>query len=212
MVLCMSLQSLSLRFYMWDGCCSGVAWVYSYLLVAVGWVCTCACVRVWVERCVVKMTQYFSMFWQESLLELLLTLPKLTDDEQLFLLAGKILLYYAENEQVGKKLKSARKGGWGRSKVSEERRDGKLPSNKIGGKSGSKRLGYEVSSKSTARLPFHVVVIFYICKPSFNNELLAARFIVWVSSYVYKVGPPFAITLIQSTMVSSVKSLQLKPF
>ena len=46
------------------------------------------------------------MFSQESLLELLLTLPKLTDDEQLFLLAGKIILYYAENEQVGKRLKS----------------------------------------------------------------------------------------------------------
>ena len=162
MVLCIYLQSLSLslRFNMWDGCCSGVAWVYSNLLVAVGWVCTCACVRVWVERCVVKVTQYFSMFWQESLLELLLTLPKLTDDEQLFLLAGKIILYYAENEQVGKILKSVWESGWGRSKVSEKRRDGKLPSNKIGGKSGSKRLGYEVSSNITARLPFHVIVIF----------------------------------------------------
>ena len=37
--------SLPLRFYMWDGCYSGVAWVYSYLLMTVGWVCTCACVR-----------------------------------------------------------------------------------------------------------------------------------------------------------------------
>ena len=55
MVLCISLQSLSvsLRFYMWDDCCSGVAclrrgvaWVYSYLLMAVGWVCSCVCVRV----------------------------------------------------------------------------------------------------------------------------------------------------------------------
>ena len=152
--------SLPLRFYMWDGCYSGVAWVYSYLLMTVGWVCTCACVRVWVERCLVKMTQYFSMFWQESLLELLLTLPKLTDDEQLFLLAGKIILYYAENEQVGKRLKSVWEGGWGRSKVSEERRDGKLPSNKLGDKSESKRLGYAVSSNITARLPFLVVVIF----------------------------------------------------
>ncbi|KAM7444435.1 hypothetical protein ABFA07_006950 [Porites harrisoni] len=40
----------------------------------------------------------------EALLELLLTLPKLTDDEQLFLLAGKIILYYAENEQACQKL------------------------------------------------------------------------------------------------------------
>ena len=51
------------------------------------------------------------MFSQESLLELLLTLPNLTDDEQLFLLAGKIILYYAENEQVGTKLKSVWEGG-----------------------------------------------------------------------------------------------------
>ena len=100
------------------------------------------------------------MFSQESLLELLLTLPKLTDDEQLFLLAGKIILYYAENEQVGKRLKSVWERGWGRSKVSEERRDGKLPSNKLGDKSENKRLGYAVSSNITARLPFLVVVIF----------------------------------------------------
>ena len=100
------------------------------------------------------------MFSQESLLELLLTLPKLTDDEQLFLLAGKIILYYAENEQVGKRLKSVWERGWGRSKVSEERRDGKLPSNKLGDKSESKRLGYAVSSNITARLPFLVVFIF----------------------------------------------------
>lgn len=33
-----------------------------------------------------------------------MTLPKLTDDEQLFLLAGKIILYYAENEQACQKL------------------------------------------------------------------------------------------------------------
>ena len=37
---------------------------------------------------------------QDSLLELLLSLPNLTDDEQLFLLAGKIILYYAESELV----------------------------------------------------------------------------------------------------------------
>ena len=155
----------------------GVAWVYSYLLMAVEWMCTCECVRVWLERCVVKITQSFSMFWQESLLELLLTLPKLTDDEQLFLLAGKIILYYAENEQVGKKLNSVWEGGWGCSKVSEERRDGKLSLNKVGDKSGSKRLGYEASSNITARLPSHIVVIFYICMPNFSNELLAARFL-----------------------------------
>ena len=40
------------------------------------------------------------IFLQESLLELLLSLYKLTDDPQLFLLAGKIILYYAENELV----------------------------------------------------------------------------------------------------------------
>lgn len=40
----------------------------------------------------------------DSLLELLLSLPKLTDDEQLFLLAGKIILYYAENELACQKL------------------------------------------------------------------------------------------------------------
>jgi len=40
----------------------------------------------------------------ESLLELLLTLPNLTDDEQLFLLSGKIILYYAENELACQKL------------------------------------------------------------------------------------------------------------
>ena len=34
------------------------------------------------------------------MLELLLSLPNLTDDEQLFLLAGKIILYYAESELV----------------------------------------------------------------------------------------------------------------
>ena len=153
------------------GCIRTCLWLLS------GCVRVRACVRVWLERCVVKITQSFSMFWQESLLELLLTLPKLTDDEQLFLLAGKIILYYAENEQVGKKLNSVWEGGWGRSKVSEERRDGKLPLNKVGDKSGSKRLGYEASSNITARLPFHIVVIFYICMPSFSNELLAARFI-----------------------------------
>ena len=42
------------------------------------------------------------IFLQESLLELLLSLYKLTDDPQLFLLAGKIILYYAENELVRK--------------------------------------------------------------------------------------------------------------
>ena len=31
---------------------------------------------------------------------MLLSLPNLTDDEQLFLLAGKIILYYAESELV----------------------------------------------------------------------------------------------------------------
>ncbi|KAK2557422.1 hypothetical protein P5673_020545 [Acropora cervicornis] len=40
----------------------------------------------------------------ESLLELLLSLYKLTDDPQLFLLAGKIILYYAENELACQKL------------------------------------------------------------------------------------------------------------
>lgn len=40
----------------------------------------------------------------ESLLELLLSLPKLADDQQLYLLAGKIILYYAENELACQKL------------------------------------------------------------------------------------------------------------
>ena len=91
------------------------------------------------------------MFSQESLLELLLTLPKLTDDEQLFLLAGKIILYYAENEQVGKRLKSVWEGGWGRSKVSEERRHGKLPSNKL----GDKVSRYQVKRKPLCEITRH---------------------------------------------------------
>lgn len=43
----------------------------------------------------------------DSLLELLLSLPNLTDDEQLFLLAGKIILYYAESELACQKLVEA---------------------------------------------------------------------------------------------------------
>lgn len=37
---------------------------------------------------------------QENLLEVLLELPMNTMDEKLYLLAGKILLYYAENRPV----------------------------------------------------------------------------------------------------------------
>lgn len=40
------------------------------------------------------------VFFQEDLLEILLDLPLKTMDEKLYLLAGKILLYYAENQQV----------------------------------------------------------------------------------------------------------------
>lgn len=37
---------------------------------------------------------------QDDLMEILLDFPNKTLDEKLYLLAGKILLYYAENRQV----------------------------------------------------------------------------------------------------------------
>ena len=37
---------------------------------------------------------------QEDLLHFIVNLPSVSEDEQLYLLAGKILIYYAENEKV----------------------------------------------------------------------------------------------------------------
>ena len=41
-----------------------------------------------------------SLIWQDELLNFIVNLPYESEDEQLYLLAGKILIYFAESESV----------------------------------------------------------------------------------------------------------------
>ena len=41
-----------------------------------------------------------SLVWQDELLHFIVGLPYESEDEQLYLLAGKILIYFAESESV----------------------------------------------------------------------------------------------------------------
>ena len=41
-----------------------------------------------------------SLMWQDELLNFIVNLPYESEDEQLYLLAGKILIYFAESESV----------------------------------------------------------------------------------------------------------------